>query len=80
MTLNIYADVDPDAKKAAVSKVEDSFDFDSEYFNQTMEWHGSNLVAAEPRVPQITFTEEQLLAMLEQVRASKGEGDGAVCV
>ena len=28
MTPDIYADVDPDAKAAAVSKVEDSFDLD----------------------------------------------------
>ena len=28
MTLNTYADVDPDAKRAAVSKVEDAFDVD----------------------------------------------------
>ena len=28
MTLNTYADVDPDAKRAAVSKVEDAFDID----------------------------------------------------
>ena len=28
MTLDIYADVDPDAKRAAVDKVADSFDMD----------------------------------------------------
>ena len=76
MTLDIYADVDPDAKKATLSKVEDSFDFDSEYFNNAMEWHG----ASKPAVPTVSFTEEQLLAMLEQVRAQKsGDGSGAVC-
>ena len=41
-----------------------------------MEWHG----APKPAVPTVSFTEEQLLAMLKQVHAQKsGEKGGAVC-
>ena len=75
MTLNIYADVDPDAKMAALDKVEESFDFDSGYFDGTMEWHGAPAAPATA----ISFTEEQLLAMLDEVRRAKGEGDGPSC-
>ena len=63
MTLNIYADVDPDAKKAAVSKVEDCFDVG-------MDAMFGDACAAEPApaAPGITFTVEQLEAMLAQAR------------
>lgn len=67
MTLNIYADVDPDAKMAALDKVEESFDFDSGYFDGIHEWHGPET----PVASSISFTEEQLEAMLAQLRANK---------
>ncbi|MBQ9002253.1 MAG: site-specific integrase [Eggerthellaceae bacterium] len=75
MTLDIYADVDPDAKKAALSKVEDSFDFESKYFDGAMEWHPPQPEGASA---SIEFTEEQLLAMLAAVRSRKS-GGGEAC-
>ena len=56
MTLNTYAEVDPDAKKAAVSKVDEAFDIDL------------TGVFAEPEPPALTleFTAEQLRAMLAE--------------
>lgn len=66
MTLNTYADVDPDAKRAAVSKVEDSFDLDF--------YQADALPAGEPQEQRIVFTEEQLEAMLAQLRAGKAKG------
>lgn len=72
MTLDIYADVDPDAKKAAVDKVQDCFDADmSSFFD---EGPGT---AAEPAAPMIAFTEAQLEAMLAQVRNQKSGGEAA---
>ena len=66
MTLDIYADVDPDAKKAAVDKVQDCFDADmSSFFDE-----GFDAPAQQP-TPTISFTEEQLEAMLAQVRIQK---------
>ncbi|MGI6535115.1 MAG: tyrosine-type recombinase/integrase [Eggerthellaceae bacterium] len=68
MTLNIYADVDPDAKKAAVSKVDDCFDVDmtspmDELFGEP----------ERPAAPALTFTVSQLEAMLAQARANGGD-------
>lgn len=60
MTLNIYADVDPDAKKAAVSKVEDAFDMDFDM---------DDGLPAQQATPALSFTVEQLEAMLAQARA-----------
>lgn len=70
MTLDIYADVDPEAKRAAVGKVDESFDID-------MSAMGFN----EPETPVaanasgLTFTVEQLRAML--AKAEKREADHA---
>ena len=61
MTLNIYADVDPDAKRAAVSKVQDCFDMD---FGLD---EGDPFADPVP-APALTFTVEQLEAMLAQAK------------
>ena len=69
MTLNIYADVDPDAKKAVVSKVNDCFDVDMTA-TSPIEY---DLFGKEP-APQpqdLTFTVDQLEAMLAQARAQQ---------
>ena len=70
MTLDIYADVDPDAKKAAVEKVQDCFDADmSSFFEDEPDTPTQELSA-----PGITFSVEQLEAMLAQARnQQKGE-------
>ena len=65
MTLNTYANVDPDAKQQAVSKIEDSFDIDM------VGICGDNPQSApvpHPQVPGVTFTVEQLEAMLAQAK------------
>ena len=56
MTLNTYAEVDPDAKRAAVSKVDESFDIDL------------TGIFKEPEPPAFTleFTADQLRAMLAE--------------
>ena len=56
MTLNTYAEVDPDAKKAALGKVDEAFDIDLEG------------IFKEPEPPALTleFTAEQLRAMLAE--------------
>ena len=65
MTLNIYADVDPDAKKAAVSKVDGAFDLDlSDAF-------GIPAAPAPQPAAGLTFTVEQLEAMLAQAKAQQ---------
>jgi hypothetical protein len=58
MTLNTYAEVDPDAKKAALGKVDEAFDIDLEG------------VFKEPEPPAFTleFTVEQLEGMLAEAR------------
>lgn len=63
MTLNIYADVDPDAKKAAVSKVQDCFDMDFDL--------DGGPAAAPATAPAISFTVEQLEAMLQAAKAQQ---------
>lgn len=65
MTLDTYADVDPDAKRAAVSKVEESFDMD---FGDAF---GSPAPAQPQASPGLTFTVGQLEAMLAQARAQE---------
>ena len=62
MTLDIYADVDPEAKRAAVSKVEESFDAE-------MSGHGDAIMdsaigAPRRREPALSFSVDQLKAML----------------
>ena len=64
MTLDTYADVDPDAKRAAVFKVEESFDMD---FGDLL---GAPAPAASP-APSLVFTVDQLEAMLAQARAQE---------
>ena len=68
MTLNTYADVDPDAKRAAVCKVEDAFDVDmSSVFAEAMD------APAPSPTPALVFTADQLRAMLaEAERREKG--------
>ena len=63
VTLNIYADVDAHAKKAAVSKVQDCFDMDFDLDDGSV----SQAVAA----PALSFTVDQLEAMLAQARAQQ---------
>jgi len=72
MTLNIYADVDPDAKKSAVSKVQDCFDMDMDAV------FGDASSQTQPQAtPGITFTVEQLEAMLAQAKALQNGGEAA---
>ena len=69
MTLDIYADVDPEAKRAAVSKVEESFDAEmSGYGNAIMD----NVIGApKRREPAISFSVGQLKAMLAAAEEKK---------
>lgn len=71
MTLNVYADADPEAKKAAVSKVDDAFDVD-----MMSSLLGEEYVAARQE-PALTFSVEQLETMLAQAKASQGGGEVA---
>ena len=59
MTLNTYAEVDPDAKLAAVDKIGEGFDFDLDV-----------AFAGRPAEPAFTlsFTVEQLEGMLAEAR------------
>lgn len=63
MTLDIYADVDPEAKRAAVGKVADSFDvdLDSPYD------FPSPAAAPSAGAGALTFSVDQLKAMLAAV-------------
>ena len=63
MTLNIYADVDPDAKKQAVSKVESAFDLGFGFDDDDE--------PEDEQPPALTFTVEQLEAMLAQAKAQQ---------
>ena len=69
MTLNIYADVDPDAKKAVVSKVNDCFDVDMTATSPIEYDLFGNEPAPQPQ--DLTFTVDQLEAMLAQARAQQ---------
>lgn len=79
MTLDIYADADPEAKRAAVSKVEDNFDMDMtgcgmDLFLETHDALGRELKdvgAAAPALPGLNFTLEQLRAMLAAAEAKE---------
>ena len=65
MTLNTYADVDPDAKRSAVSKVAEAFDVDmSGLFDDIKE-------EPEP-APALVFTADQLRAMLAEAERREG--------
>ena len=73
MTLDIYADVDPEAKRAAVGKVDESFDLDM-----------SSPALWEPQTAQpaagpegLTFTVAQLEAMLAEARRREAGHEGA---
>ena len=73
MTLDIYADVDPEAKRAAVGKVDESFDLDM-----------SSPALWEPQTAQptagpegLTFTVTQLEAMLAEARRREAGHEGA---
>ena len=59
MTLNTYAEVDPDAKRAALGKIGEAFDADLD-----------GVLADELGAPafSMSFTVEQLEAMLAQAR------------
>ena len=69
MTLNTYAEVDPDAKRAAVSKIGEAFDMDLDgvFADQFEELE-------EPAFT-MSFSVEQLRAML--VEAERREADNA---
>ena len=73
MTLDIYADVDPEAKRAAVSKVEESFDAEMGGYGDAI--MDSVVGAPERREPALSFSVDQLRAMLaaaEEKEASHG--------
>ena len=63
MTLDTYADVDPDAKKAAVSKVAEAFDVDMSF---PADEPGRDDAAGVACASGLTFTVEQLRAMLAE--------------
>ena len=66
MTLNTYAEVDPDAKRAAVGKIGEAFDIDLD---------GVFAEALEKPAFELSFTVEQLRAMLEEAERREREGD-----
>ena len=71
VTLDIYADVDPDAKRAAVDKVADSFDVDLDSLYD----FPSPGAAPSTSAGALTFSVDQLRAMLvaaEEKEASHG--------
>ena len=67
MTLNTYAEVDPDAKRAAVDKIGEAFDADLD-----------GVLAEELGEPALTleFTAAQLRAMLDEAERREMERDG----
>lgn len=67
VTLNTYAEVDPEAKRAAVSKVSEAFDIDDTLFDESRPYGAP----AQPGI-NISFTVEQLEAMLAQAKRSQG--------
>lgn len=67
MTLNTYANVGPNTKRAAVSKVEGAFDVAMTRVVDEM------LSEEEPEAPAaVTFTVEQLDAMLAMAKRAEG--------
>lgn len=73
MTLDTYADVDPEAKRAAVGKVDESFDLD---MSSPALWEPQ---AAQPAAGQegLTFSVAQLEAMLAEARRREAGHEGA---
>lgn len=69
MTLNTYADVDPDAKQQAVGKIEDSFDID---MDSLAVGDPLNAPVPQPQAPSVIFTVEQLEIMLAQAKRLEG--------
>lgn len=67
MTLDIYADVDPDAKRAAVDKVADSFDVDLDSLYDLPQ------PAAAPSAGALSFSVDQLKAMLAAAEKKEKE-------
>jgi integrase len=62
MTLNTYAEVDPDAKRAALGKVDEAFDIDLEGI----------FAEPEPTTFTLEFTVGQLEAMLAEAKRREG--------
>ena len=68
MTLDIYADVDPETKIVAVSKVEGAFGLD---MDRIVETEPTTTAPPDPGVVGITFTVGQLEAMLATTKAKE---------
>jgi hypothetical protein len=66
LTLNTYAEVDPEAKRAAVSKVSEAFDIDDTLFDDQQPFG----MPAQPGI-NFSFTVEQLEAMLAEAKREK---------
>ena len=69
------SNVESDAKKEAVPKVEESFDLAFYDLSPEEAWFRFN----KKKAPAIAFTEEQLVAMLEEVHRKKNEGGAVAC-
>lgn len=67
VTLNTYAEVDPEAKRAAVSKVSEAFDIDDTFFDERYPYG-----APRQQGINLNFTVDQLEAMLAQAKRSQG--------
>ena len=59
LTLNTYAEVDPEAKRAAVDKINEAFDLDL---------NGAFAKKDEPSAFTMSFTVEQLEVMLAEAK------------
>ena len=75
MTLDIYADVDPDAKMAAIDKVLESFDVESSFLDGFIDWK----VPAKEREEgsALVFTAQQLRVMLAEAERREAESGSA---
>ncbi|MBQ9001492.1 MAG: site-specific integrase [Eggerthellaceae bacterium] len=67
VTLNTYAEVDSEAKRAAVSKVSEAFDIDDTFFDERYPYG-----APRQQGINLNFTVDQLEAMLAQAKRSQG--------
>lgn len=72
MTLDTCAGIDPEAKCAAVGKVDESFDVDM----SAMGFDGSER-SVETNTSSLTFTVEQLKAMLAEAKRREAGHEGA---
>lgn len=72
MMLDTYAGIDPEAKRAAVGKVDESFDVDM----SAMGFDGSER-SVETNTSSLTFTVEQLEAMLAEAKRREAGHEGA---